>query len=77
MHYVAIFSFMLDNSGEFKKGKFSQRVWIQINDKAKHRWQAGIVARVGGDGYITVSAVRMKKFGIHFGEEVLVHLEKE
>ncbi|MDC1186786.1 hypothetical protein N8079_03070 [Crocinitomicaceae bacterium] len=35
MHYVAIFSFMLDNSGEFKKGKFSQRVWIQINENLK------------------------------------------
>jgi hypothetical protein len=77
MHYVEVSSSLLDMLGEFKRGKFSQRVWIQINDQEKGKWQGGIVALGGGDGYVTVSASRMKKFGIHFGEEVQVYLQKD
>lgn len=72
MHYVEVSSALLD-----KLGKFSQRVWIHINNHEKEKWQGGIVALGGGDCYITVSQARMKKFGIHFGEEVEVHLQKD
>lgn len=77
MHYVAVSSSILDDLGKFEKGKFNQRVWIQINENVKDKWQGGIVALGDGEGYITVSQVRMKKFDIHFGEEVNVYLEKD
>lgn len=59
-------------SGKFERGKYNQRVWIEINKLVK--WQGGIVALGGGEGYITLSAARMKKLNVHFGEEVVVSL---
>ncbi len=78
MHYVEVSSFYLDVlKGKFERGKFNQRIWIEINDHIKEKWQGGIVALGEGNGYITISAARMKKMSIHFGEEVTVKLEKD
>ncbi len=77
LHYVEVSSFVLKQLGKPDKVHLNQRVWIQINDFQKDKWQGGIVALGGGDGYITVSQARMKKFKIHFGEEVAVHLQKD
>ncbi len=77
LHYVEVSSSILEELGKFEHGKFNQRIWIQINNCEKEKWQGGIVALGGGDGYVTISQARMKKFGVHFGEEVTVHLVKD
>ena len=78
MHYVEVSSFHLGIlAGKFERGKFNQRVWVEINENSKTKWQGGIVALGEGNGYITVSTARMKKMDIHFGEEVSVRLEKD
>lgn len=78
MHYVEVSADKLQElNGKFEKGKFNQRVWVEINGLSKEKWQGGIVALGEGNGYITVSAARMKKMDIHFGEEVEVQLVKD
>ena len=73
LHYVLLtLKTMARLTGEFKRGKFNQRVWVEVNQKVK--WQGGIVALGEGEGYITLSAARMKKLNVHFGDEVDVSL---
>lgn len=77
MHYVEVPSSVWETFGEFKKGKFNQRLWIHINEFSSLKWQCGIVALGGGMGYITISKERMKNFNIHFGDQVQVTIEKD
>lgn len=73
LHYICLtVQTMALLNGKFERGKYNKRVWIEINNSIK--WQGGIVALGDGEGYITVSAARMKKLDVHFGEEVNVSL---
>ncbi|MFA7274077.1 MAG: YdeI/OmpD-associated family protein [Crocinitomicaceae bacterium] len=73
LHYVLLtLETMAALTCEFKRGKYNQRVWVEVNQKVK--WQGGIVALGDGEGYITLSAARMKTLDVHFGEEVDVSL---
>jgi hypothetical protein len=78
LHYLEISEDILTLlNGNFERGKFNQRVWVQINHHSKDKWQGGIVALGDNKGYITLSSARMKKFSVHFGDEVQVFLEKD
>jgi hypothetical protein len=64
---------MLNDNKE--NGKFNQRVIISIGNDLE--WQAGIVALGEGNGYITLSRSRMKKLGVHLGDNIICTLEKD
>lgn len=75
MHYLSLEADDLQLlEGEFQRGRFNKRVFIQIQDI---RWQAGIVALGEGRGYITLSKARMKKLDVHFEDEVEFTLEPD
>ncbi|MBU2018040.1 MAG: YdeI/OmpD-associated family protein [Bacteroidetes bacterium] len=58
-----------------EKNLFKQRVWIHIGESIS--WQGAFVGLGNGDGYITISQARMKKFGLQLGDLCKVKLEKD
>lgn len=76
LHYLEIPSNVLVqlNDGE-EKGKFNQRVIIEVNKKIS--WQGGIVALGEGKGYVTISKSRMKELGVELDDLVNLDISKD
>jgi hypothetical protein len=75
MHFVELEAKDIEQlDGQFQRGRFNKRINISIGDLS---WQAGIVALGGGAGYVSVSKERMKKLGLHLGDEVSFLIEAD
>lgn len=75
LHYLTLSAEDMQRlDGQFQRGRFNKRVRIRI---PPIEWQAGIVALGEGKGYITLSGARMKKLGVHFGDEISFTLEPD
>ncbi len=73
MHFVEIPAEVLVTlNGGALKGRFSQRVIIELN--SVESWNAGVVALGEGKGYITVSNKRLKILDLQEEDEVNVKL---
>lgn len=76
LHYIAIPSNVLLqlNDGE-EKGKFNQRVIIEVNNSIN--WHGGIVALGEGKGYVAISKARMKELNVQLEDVVQIRISKD